>query len=388
VTTKKSLEAQLLHAQKMEAVGRLAGGVAHDFNNLLAAIMGYGSAALAELPAQGQVREDLEQILVAAHRAAELTRSLLAYSRRQASDPRPVNLDAVIGRVQGLLRRVIGEDIALHTALAAPEETVLADSGQIEQLLMNLATNSRDAMPRGGRLTIETRRTQIDDDFIRRHGYGKAGAYVLLSVSDTGAGMDEATRQRVFEPFFTTKEVGKGTGLGLAMVYGSVKQHGGYISVDSEPGKGSTFRIYLPLVSAAPVPLAVAGSLAAPRSGKETVLLAEDDPAVRSLTSRVLGESGYTVIVASDGQDALAHLARNLDRIDLLIVDVVMPGMNGKEVAEEAEGMKPGIKVLYTSGYPADVIQTKGVLQEGLSFIAKPAAPQDLLRKVREVLDR
>jgi len=388
VTGKKALEAQLLHAQKMEAVGRLAGGVAHDFNNLLAAIMGYGSAALAELPAQGQVRDDLQQILVAANRAAELTRSLLAYSRRQASHPQPVNLDAVIGRVQGLLRRVIGEDVALRMALGAPEATVLADSGQVEQLLMNLATNSRDAMPNGGQLSLETRPTPIGDEFIRQHGYGKRGAYVLVTVSDTGQGMDEETRRRAFEPFFTTKEVGRGTGLGLASVYGIVKQHGGFIALDSSPGQGATFRIYLPVVEGAPRPLSAAGREAEPRGGGETVLVAEDDPAVRSLTCRELQAAGYAVVAAQDGQEAIELLGQHGERVDLLIVDVVMPRRNGKEVVEQARRLRPTVKVLYTSGYPADTIPVRTILEEGLSFLAKPAAPGDLLRKVREVLDR
>jgi len=299
-----------------------------------------------------------------------------------------VNLDAVIGRVQGLLRRVIGEDVALRMALGAPEAAVLADSGQIEQLLMNLATNARDAMPGGGQLGLETGRARIDDEFIRQHGYGKRGEYLLVTVSDTGQGMDAETRRRAFEPFFTTKEVGRGTGLGLASVYGIVKQHGGFIALDSSPGQGATFRIYLPLVEGAPRPLAAAGRELEPRGGRETVLVAEDDPAVRSLTCRELQAAGYAVVAARDGQEAIDLLERQGERVDLLIVDVVMPRKNGKEVVEQARRLRPAVKVLYTSGYPADTIQVRTVLEEGLSFLAKPAAPGDLLRKVREVLDR
>jgi len=387
VTERKGLELQLLHAQKMEAVGRLAGGIAHDFNNVLAAIIGYGNVALAELPAVNPVRDDVEQMLVAAGRAADLTKSLLAFSRRQVNHPQPVTLDAVVARVEGLLRRALGEDVALRMALNAPE-TVLADSGQIEQLLLNLATNARDAMPHGGQLTVETRRSRIDDEFIQRHGYGRRGDYVLLSVSDTGEGMDEATRQRVFEPFFTTKEVGKGTGLGLAMAYGIVKQHEGYIAADSAPGQGATFRIYLPAVSGPAHAAATAQAEAEPRGGKETILLAEDDPAVRSLATRVLEGSGYTVIAARDGQQAVEQLQRHGDRIDLLVVDVVMPGKNGREVVEQARRSHPGVRVIFTSGYPSDMLQVKTVLEEGLSFLPKPASPRDLLRTVREVLDR
>jgi CheY-like chemotaxis protein len=297
-------------------------------------------------------------------------------------------VNAIINRVRNLFHHAIGEDIELRTIMTEQDQAVLADSGQIEQVLLNLATNARDAMPRGGQFTIETGLAQIDEEFIQRHGYGKKGAYVLISVSDTGEGMDEPTRQRVFEPFFTTKEVGKGTGLGLAMVYGSVKQHNGYINVFSEPGKGTTFKIYLPVLHAAAKSLASAETPAVPRRASETVLLAEDDPAVRSMTRSVLEESGYTVIEAADGRDAVEKLEKNRGRLDLLIVDVVMPKKNGKEVFEEAKRLKPGIKVLFMSGYPAHIIQEKGILEEGLSFISKPATPHDLLRKIREVLDQ
>jgi signal transduction histidine kinase/ActR/RegA family two-component response regulator len=387
-TQRKVLETQLLHAQKMEAVGQLAGGIAHDFNNMLSAIIGYGNMALMDLPADAQVRGDVEQMLAAASRAADLTRGLLTFSRKQVINPQPVVLDGIIDRVQGLLARIAGESVALLTQLRAPDGVVLADPGQIEQMLVNLVSNSRDAMPRGGTITIATAGAQIDDEFIRRHGYGTLGRYVLVSVVDTGEGMDEATLQRVFEPFFTTKEVGKGTGLGLATVYGAVKQHGGYVNVESEPGQGTAVRIYLPAAREAAKPVAATDPPgAAPGRGTETVLLAEDDPAVGGLTRRLLEESGYRVIVASDGQRAVERLAENLDRIDLLLLDAVMPRKNGKEVAAEARRMKPGIKILLTSGYTAETLQVKDAAGECLSFIPKPASPANLLRKIREVLD-
>ena len=388
ITQQKKLEQQLLQAQKMEAVGQLAGGIAHDFNNILTAIIGYGNVALMKIPKDDPVRSSIDQILASADRAAGLTRSLLAFSRKQFLSPQPVTVNSIIDRVRNLLHRVIGEDIEFRTVLTAQDTTVLADSGQIEPLLINLATNARDAMPKGGQLTIETGLAQIDDEYIRHHGYGKTGAYVLISISDTGEGMDEPTRQRVFEPFFTTKEVGKGTGLGLAMVYGSVKQHNGYINVYSEPGKGTTFKIYLPVLHAAARPLALSKSDGMPKGGNETILLAEDDQAVRNLTRSVLEDVGYTVIEAADGREAVERLEQQRDRIDLLIADVVMPKKNGEEVLEEARRLKPGIKVLFTSGYPANIIQGKGIIEQGLPFISKPASLHDLLRKIREVLDQ
>jgi CheY-like chemotaxis protein/two-component sensor histidine kinase len=296
-------------------------------------------------------------------------------------------MNAVIERVQKLLHRIIGEDIELTTALTEDDTTVLADAGQLDQVLINLATNARDAMPDGGHLTVTTMRTPMGEDYIRSHGYGKAGKYVLISLTDTGEGMDAKTQERVFEPFFTTKEVGKGTGLGLAIVYGIVKQHNGYINVYSEPRRGTTFKIYLPTFKAAAKPIQPAGPPAPPKRGTETVLLAEDDTTIRNLARAVLEGSGYTVIEAADGQEAIDKLRLYQDRIQLLIVDVVMPKKNGKEVYEEAQRIKPGLKALFASGYPADIIQKKGILEEGIKFVSKPIAPVDLLRKIREVLD-
>jgi two-component system cell cycle sensor histidine kinase/response regulator CckA len=384
---KQKLQSQLLQAQKMEAVGQLAGGIAHDFNNILTAIIGYGSIALAQVKEDDPLRSCVDQMLTAANRAASLTQSLLAFSRKQIINPQPVAVNAVIERVQKLLHRIIGEDIELTTALAEGDTTVLADAGQLDQVLINLATNARDAMPDGGHLTVTTVRTTMGDDYIRSHGYGKEGTYMLISVTDTGDGMDDKTRERVFEPFFTTKEVGKGTGLGLAIVYGIVKQHNGYINVYSEPRRGTTFKIYLPAFKTDAKPIQPAGPPAPPKRGTETVLLAEDDTILRNLARAVLEGHGYIVIEAVDGQEAIDKLRLYQDRIQLLIVDVVMPKKNGKEVYEEAQRITPGLKALFASGYPADIIQKKGILEEGIKFVSKPIAPVDLLRKVRDVLD-
>ncbi len=387
ITERKRLEEQLRQAQKMEAVGQLAGGIAHDFNNILTAIIGYGNIALMKIPEVDPVRTYLGQMLVAAERAAALTKSLLAFSRKQIINPRPVSVNVIIERVEKLLHRSIGEDIELKTSLTEKETTVLADSGQIEQILINLAMNARDAMPNGGNLIIETGRAEIDDHYIKSHGYGKRGTYVLISVTDSGEGMDKKTRERIFEPFFTTKEVGKGTGLGLSIVYGSIKQHNGFINVYSEPGRGTSFTIYLPLLKAEARPAAAGEPAPPPKGGTETVLLAEDDTALRHLARGVLEEFGYTVIEAVDGQDAVEKFNTHKDRIQLLILDVIMPKKNGRETFEETKRIKPGIKALFTSGYPAEIIQKKGILEAGINFIIKPHPPQDLLRKIREVLD-
>ena len=387
ITERKKLEEQLRHAQKMEAVGQLAGGIAHDFNNILTAIIGYGNIALVKIPEGDPLRSYLGQMLAAAERAAALTKSLLAFSRKQIINPQPVSVNVIIERVEKLLHRSIGEDIELKTSLTEKDTTVLADSGQIEQILINLAMNARDAMPNGGNLIIETGQAEIDDQYIKSHGYGKCGMYVLISITDSGEGMDEKIRERIFEPFFTTKEVGKGTGLGLSMVYGSIKQHNGFINVYSEPGRGTTFTIYLPLLKAEARPAAVGEPAPPPKGGAETILLAEDDTALRDMAKGVLEESGYTVIEAVDGQDAVEKFNMLKDRIQLLILDVSMPKKNGREELEEAKKTNPGIKALFTSGYPADIIQKKGILEAGINFIIKPHPPQDLLRKVREVLD-
>ncbi len=387
ITERRKLEAQLLQAQKMEAVGRLAGGVAHDFNNILTAIMGYASLLQARLGSDEQARQYASHIRSSSERAAHLTRSLLAFSRKQIINPRPLRLSGVIGRVQSLLSRLIGEDIELRIFLSDQEVSVMADPGQIEQVLMNLSTNARDAMAEGGMLLIETELVQIDEQYVRAHDFGKAGTYMVLSVTDTGEGLAPDIKERIFEPFFTTKEVGRGTGLGLSIVYGIVKQHNGQINVYSEPGRGTTFRIYLPVVDQEaealdiPPPAPVTG-------GSETILFAEDDEFIRELARKVLEDAGYTVVMARDGQDALELFKAHSSTIDLVALDVIMPRMNGREVYQEIREHSPSMRALFLSGYTADIIHRKGFLEEGLAFLAKPFSPAALLRKMREVLDR
>jgi len=387
ITERKKLEGQLLQAQKLEAVGQLAGGIAHDFNNILTAIIGYAHFLKMGIKEDDPLRSDVDHILVATDRAENLTRSLLAFSRKQVINPRPSNLNEIIRNVQKLLFRVIGEDIELRTILTDKDITLIADPGQIEQVLMNLATNARDAMPNGGLLTIETDVMEMDEEHIMAHGYGQPGMYALVSVTDTGIGMDEATKARVFDPFFTTKEPGKGTGLGLSMAYGIIKQHNGYINVYSEPGKGTTFKIYLPLIKAKTEELKRKLDNTLER-GTETLLLAEDDTEVRNFTKTLLERFGYTVIEAVDGEDAISKFRGNKDRIKLLLLDVIMPKKNGKEVYETIRQIQTDARALFLSGYTADVIHKKGIIEEGLDFILKPISPNEFLRKVREILDR
>jgi CheY-like chemotaxis protein/two-component sensor histidine kinase len=328
----------------------------------------------------------LEQILASSERAANLTQSLLAFSRKQLINPTTISLNDVIRKVEKFLSRIIGEDIELRASLSADALMIFADEMQIEQIMMNLATNARDAMPNGGQLHIETRRVSFDDEFVRAQGEALPGFYAELSVTDTGAGMDEKVRERLFEPFFTTKELGRGTGLGLSIVYGIVKQNNGYITVSSEIGQGTTFKIYLPLVKSGVSASKSDPVQEQPQGGTETILLAEDNQIVRSLTRDVLIEFGYKVIEAADGAEALTKFIENKHSVNLLIVDVIMPKKNGREVYEEAKRLAPEIKVLFTSGYPADLIQKQGVLEKGLHFISKPSSPQELLKKVRDVL--
>jgi PAS domain S-box-containing protein len=383
----RALQAQLLQSQKMEAIGQLAGGIAHDFNNILTAIIGYGNIVLKKLPESDKLRVYLENMLSASNRAANLTRSLLTFSRKQPINPQPVNVNTVVQNVEKLLQRVIGEDIELKTDLQPEIASVLVDSGQLEQVLINLATNARDAMPGGGILALCTRMAEIGDRYIRTHGYGRAGKFVVIAVSDTGTGMPEETRRRVFEPFFTTKDVGKGTGLGLSIAYGSIKQHNGYINVASSPGEGSVFEIYLPAVEKTSSEVKSRGQdLPAPK-GTETVLLAEDDAAVRSLEKNLLEDSGYRVIEAIDGQDAIEKLRLHGSEIRLLISDVIMPKKSGGEVYEEAKRIHPAVKALFASGYPAEIIKNRDLLVRGLHFVSKPISPRDFLIKVRETLD-
>ncbi len=390
VTTQRQLEEQLRQSQKMEAVGQLAGGIAHDFNNLLTAILGSTQLLLQATPPDDPRHEDAMEIKNAGMRAAELTRQLLAFSRRQVLAPKVLGLNAVVAHMQKMLRRLLGEDIELAVTLEPEAGTVNADPGQLEQVLLNLAVNARDAMPTGGRLTIETTRVTLTAELAERRHRLPPGDYLCLAVADTGAGMDEATQAHLFEPFFTTKEVGKGTGLGLATVYGIVKQSGGYVWVYSEVGHGTTVKVYLPRVAAAadepPAPGPAPEPAQVPR-GRETVLLVEDAAPVRSLARRSLEACGYTVVDAPDGLTALDVAARHRGGIDLLVTDVVMPRMSGRELAERLAPARPRMKVLYTSGYTDDAMVRQGVLTAGVAFLQKPFVPETLARKVREVLD-
>jgi len=386
ITERKRLEQQLLQAQKMEAVGQLAGGIAHDFNNILTAIIGFGTLLKMETDKHDPLHSYVTQILTSAERAASLTQALLAFSRKQIISPKPVNLNEIIRGVKNLLSRIIGEDIELTTILTDKDLTIMADTGQIEHVLMNLATNARDAMPDGGSLIITTDLVSFDYEFIKANGYKKPGLYAFISVEDTGKGMYEEIKERIFEPFFTTKEVGKGTGLGLSMVYGIIQQHDGYINVYSEPVRGTIFRIYLPLIKSM-IDEEHEAILPVIKRGTETVLVAEDDAQVRELVKEVLVGFGYTVLEAQDGEDALRVFFEHKDKIHLVILDVIMPKMNGKEIYDEMKKTRPDIKGIFTSGYDANIIHKKGILEERLPFISKPISPEELLKKVREVLD-
>ncbi len=389
VTERRSLEEKLRQSQKMEAIGLLAGGVAHDFNNLLMVILGYAGVLRDELPeGPSTQRESLEQILNVGERAAGLTRSLLAFGRRQMMAPEVADVGEVVRNVGALLHRVIGEDIELRIIIAGEPVSALMDVGQIEHVLVNFATNSRDAMPAGGRLTIETGRAEVDAAFARAHGLESAGGpFAVLSVSDTGVGMDAATRSHIFEPFFTTKAPGKGTGLGLAIAYGVVQQHGGFINVYSEPGRGTTLRVYLPAAAPQARPAREAAASTAPPSGTETILVAEDEETVRAFVESVLKKYGYQVIVATDGNDAVAKFQANRDRIQFVLMDVIMPGSSGKKAWDEIRRDRPDLKVLFTSGYTADAIQSRGELDHGADLMMKPMQPRDLLVKIRQMLD-
>jgi len=388
ITERKTLEDQLRHSQKLEGIGQLAGGIAHDFNNILNVILGYGTLIEGNMKENDPNRIHLKEILHAGEKAARLTQSLLAFSRKQIIDPAPHDLNEIIKGVENILQRTIGEDIELISMLSIEKPTVLVDRGQMEQALLNLAINARDAMPHGGQLIMETEVFHLDKEYARGHGYGEPGMYVLLSVSDSGVGMDEDTRKRAFEPFFTTKEPGKGTGLGLSMVYGIVKQHDGYINIYSEPGRGTTFKIYLPLIKGEVQETTGPTPTVYPTGGTETILVAEDDQAVRELTRSVLERFGYTVVPAEDGEDAIRKFMENKEDIRLLLLDVIMPKKNGKEVYENIKKINPDIKTVFLSGYSENLIQKEGVLDKGLDFIMKPVSPKNLLRKAREILDR
>ena len=387
ISERKQLEQQLRKAQKMEAIGQLAGGIAHDFNNLLTVIIGYSEFLLGRTGLDGKVHSYCEEIMKAGNRAASLTRQLLAFSRQQVLAPTVLNLNTVVVETEKMLRRLIGEDIKLRTALDPTLGSVKVDPGQVEQIIMNLAVNARDAMPGGGKLVIETSNTDLDDEYAAHHPPFIAGRYVLLAVTDTGIGMDEETKTHIFEPFFTTKEIGKGTGLGLSTVYGVVKQSGGYIWVYSELGHGSVFKIYLPRVDQ-PVQRSQPSELAPEiHRGTETVLLVEDEESVRTLTRSLLEEGGYTVIEASSGTHALEVAGRYSGPIHLLLTDVVMPGMNGRELAQKMIANYPAVKVIYTSGYTGSFSSHEDLFDPGAILIQKPFSRTTLLRKVHDALD-
>ena len=386
VTERKRLEEQLRQAQKMEAVGRLAGGVAHDFNNVLTAIFGYADLMAEEFSPGHPGLQDLEEIRKAASRASALTRQLLAFSRQQVLAPVVLSVNDLVEDVDKMLRRLLGEDVELRVALARDAGNVRADPGQIQQVIMNLVVNARDAMPTGGKLLIETADAELTEQYAELHQAVIPGPYVMIAVSDTGVGMDAQTKARIFEPFFTTKEKGKGTGLGLSTVYGIVKQSGGYVWVYSESGRGTTFKVYLPRVDAPAQPHAPPRE-AATLTGTETILLAEDDEILRPLTKGLLAKLGYTVLEAESAEQALAVAGARQGPIHLLMTDVVMPGASGRELARRLAQSRPETRVLYVSGYTDDAIVHHGMLEPGLNFLQKPFTPAGLARKVREVLD-
>ena len=377
---------QMRESQKMEAIGQLAGGIAHDFNNLLTAIIGFATLAQMKLDRSAPSFPYLDEVLVASERATHLTRGLLAFSRKQAINPQPVELNGIVERIEKLLRRLISEEIELVLRYSGEPLPVVADAGQIDQIIMNLATNARDAMDQSGVLTIETSSVQVAADYVPVYGYGAAGRYARLSVGDTGKGMDEATKAHIFEPFFTTKEVGRGTGLGLAIVYGIVKQHNGFIDIETAPGKGTTFKVHFPLPQQEALSKPRAEEQQPTLRGTGTVLVVEDAPEVRRLTREVLESHGYRVIEAVDGEDAVQKFLQHQGAVKLVIMDVVMPKLNGKEAFERIARIRPGTKVLFTSGYTPDDVSRKGVLFGRDNFIAKPSAPQTLLRMVADLM--
>jgi len=388
ITEHRKLEDQLRQAQKMEAVGTLAGGIAHDFNNILNVIMGYGQMAMDSLEADSPSKDNMNEVLIAANRAANLTKRLLVFSRKQVAEVKPVNINELVLGLQKMLARIIRESIDINLDLADRPLIVEADAGQIEQVLMNLASNAKDAMPEGGCLTIASRLQEIDDEYVAAYGYGKPGTYALITVADTGHGMDAKTQKNIFEPFFTTKGVGEGTGLGLAISYGIIKQHNGYIKVYSEMGRGTTFKIWLPVIEDTAKKKPEIQSLSYPKGGTETILVAEDDVSLRKLSRIVLESSGYRVITAEDGEDAITKFMENREKVDLVMLDMIMPKKNGKEVGETIRKVSPRTKILFASGYTMDIIKTRELTESGFDFLLKPVVPRDLLRKVREILER
>jgi PAS domain S-box-containing protein len=385
---RKLLQAQLHQSQKMEAIGQLAGGIAHDFNNILTAIIGYAEIIQLRLENDSPLRRFAEQVLTAADRAADLTRGLLAFSRRQVLHAKPVELCGVVRDLERMLGRLLPEDIDFRATFCEGNLIVKADKGQVEQVLMNLVTNAKDAMPRGGSLTIEVSAAAMDEKFAHAHGMGEPGNYACLSVTDTGHGMDEDTASRIFEPFFTTKEVGKGTGLGMAIVYGIIQQHNGCITVHSEMGKGTTFRIYLPLITGEIKELPDGGTVEQPPGGTETILLTEDEAAVRELHRMILEGAGYRVIEAVDGEDALDKFMEHMAEVDIIATDVIMPKIDGNSLYQRIREIRPDMKALFMSGYTKDIIVERGILDDEFSYISKPIKSFELLTSVREILDR
>ena len=392
ITERKRAEAelrasqlQLQQSQKLEAIGQLAGGVAHDFNNMLTAIIGYTDLSLRRVGMENSIRRNLEETKKAAERAASLVRQLLAFSRKQILEPKVLDLNDVVKDMQKMLTRLIGEDVRLATRLEPDLGSVKADPCQVEQIIVNLVVNARDAMPRGGRVTIETANTTLDERAVLKHVSVKPGAYVMLSVSDTGSGMDQETQQRIFEPFFTTKEIGKGTGLGLSTVYGIVKQSGGNIWVYSEPGMGTVFKVYLPRIDDATA-VTVEKQETTVLRGSETILLVEDEDVVRGLTKKILMQAGYNVLDAKGGEEAIRVCRAYPGPIDLLLTDVVMPEISGKEVAERLVELRTGIRVLFMSGYTDEAIFQHGVLDASVEFLQKPFTPKVLLRRIADML--
>ncbi len=384
---KEHLEAMLRQAQKMEAIGQLAGGVAHDFNNILCAIIGFGTLLEMGMKKDDPAKRHLDQILSAADRATSLTQGLLTFSRKQVLNPHPTSLNAIVHNIEKMLHRLLTEDIELNLSLSDQDPKVLVDSGQIDQVLLNLATNARDAMPDGGQLTISTEEADPPEELLAETTALPTIHYALLTVTDSGSGIEKETRDKIFEPFFTTKEVGKGTGLGLSMVYGIVKQHNGHILVNSEPGKGTSFLIYLPMTPKDNLPHESADLPSLPVAGSETLLVVEDNPEVLNLNRTVLETFGYGIIEAVNGEDAVAQFNRHQAEIKLILMDVVMPKMNGKQAYLEISKIRPDVKVLFMSGYTADVVLEKGITTDDFNFISKPITPMELLRRIREILD-
>jgi signal transduction histidine kinase/CheY-like chemotaxis protein len=387
ITERKELEKQLIQSQRLEAIGRLSGGIAHDFNNLMTAVVGYSDLLTMKLVHDSDICKDIEQIKKAGQSAASLSRQLLAFSRKQILQPRVVDLNHIVDDIDKVLQRVIGEDISLITVLEPQLGYISVDPGQMEQVIMNIAVNARDAMPNGGKLTIETGNVYQDERYAQKYLGFQPGSYVMLAMTDTGTGMDEETKSHIFEPFFTTKEEGKGTGLGMSTVYGIVRQSNGHIFVYTEPGRGTTFKIYLPRIEGNAEPEEKEELAVKVLNGTETLLVVEDNDSVRNLARKVLGDYGYTILEAEDGESALKLSEAHEGSIHLMLVDIVMPGISARDLVGRLKTFRPQMKVLYMSGYTENAIVHQGILTPGTPFLQKPFTPVGLVSKVREVLD-